>query len=535
MRRARPRRFTATSSDPFSDAGARCDRYKSYGVRVLYIGLGSNLGDRQANVLAALQRLRAKGKIVSTSGLYATVPEQGAEGPEFLNAAAIFETELGAAAFEEFAREVERSVGRTLVRKLSARLIDIDLLGVAGEFVRDDLPLRPFNLVPLAEIAGDLTLASGSRLADLAGALQGDGIRKKVRALQFSSNRQEDEPEIRLSVNRAGVSSLRRVIHLEIDGRQRVYNAEFAMVADLAPDKAGVHMSRFSEILEEATLEVLARPHSPSRIETLVESIALQIVRNHAAVRADVRLRAQFALERWTPVSGKRGEETYTLVGIAHAGRHGARRVIGIEAEGMTACPCAQSMVREHSMHELKDAGFSPAQAQRALDVLPGATHNQRGRGSILLGVEKEHEGAVRLEDLVEIVENSMSSETYDLLKRSDEFFVVNKAHRNPKFVEDVVRGILARTLDSYGDLPDGTFVSASQVNYESIHKHDAFAEAFGTFGELRAELATATYQSERTGLAAWLGTRHSAVLAAATRLPSDGCDANSISYHAGI
>ena len=112
-----------------------------------------------------------------------------------------------------------------------------------------------------------------------------------------------------------------------------------------------------------------------------------------------------------------------------------------------------------------------------------------------------------QLEDLVEIVENAMSSETYDLLKRPDEFFIVNKAHHNPKFVEDVVRGILAGALEMYADFPDETFVAASQVNYESIHKHDAFAEAFGTFGELRSELRTGEYVTRKTDLPAWLSS----------------------------
>src|SRR5271166_1509118 len=149
------------------------------------------------------------------------------------------------------------------------------------------------------------------------------------------------------------------------------------MVADLAPDKAGVHMSRFAELLEEATLDVLARDREPARIERLAESVAREIVRSQRAVRADVRLRAEFGLERWTPVSGKRGEEIYTLVGIAHADETGTRRVIGVEAEGMTACPCAQAMMREHALAELADAGFSEADATRALDALPAATHNQ--------------------------------------------------------------------------------------------------------------------------------------------------------------
>src|SRR6202012_2832099 len=119
------------------------------------------------------------------------------------------------------------------------------------------------------------------------------------------------------------------------------------------------------------------------------------------------------------------------------------------------------------------------ADAVRAVDALPVATHNQRGRGAVYIGAESPFADDLRAEDLVEIVESSMSSETYDLLKRPDEFFIVNKAHHNPRFVEDVVRGILARSLDMYSDLGDDTFIFSSQVNYESIHKHDAFAEAF--------------------------------------------------------
>jgi GTP cyclohydrolase-4 len=170
-------------------------------------------------------------------------------------------------------------------------------------------------------------------------------------------------------------------------------------------------------------------------------------------------------------------------------------------------------MVREHSLQELQSAGFSEADARRALDALPVATHNQRGRGSVMIGLDAAHQAMLRAEDLVEIVENAMSSETYDLLKRPDEFFIVNKAHHNPKFVEDVVRGILAHALEMYADAPDDSFINATQVNYESIHKHDAFAEACGTFGEFREELRTGVYNTQKTDLATWLGTRNSAVL----------------------
>jgi GTP cyclohydrolase-4 len=472
-------------------------------VHDFYVGIGSNLGDRQGNVLAALQRLRSRAEISVVSSFYESAAAGGAEGPAYLNVAAALRSELDLEAFRRFARDVELAVGRSRSSaKLQPRPIDLDLLVYDGEVVQPHLESRPYNLAPLAEIAPHLATAPHD-----------GGVRRRERSLRFDTDRQSEVPEIRLALNRAGVSRVRRVVHLEVDGRDRVYNGELTMVADLAADKSGVHMSRFAEILEEATLDVLARDAGPARIERLVEEIAREIVRSQRAVRADVRLRAEFGLERWTPVSGKRGVETYTLVGIAHADAAGTRRVVGVEAEGMTACPCAQAMVREHAHAELREAGFSEADAARALDALPGATHNQRGRGAILLGVDEARTEVIRAEDLVEIVENSMSSETYDLLKRPDEFFVVNKAHHNPRFVEDVVRGILARALDVYSDLGDETFVFASQVNEESIHKHDAFAEGYGLFGELREELRTGS-STNRTDLAAWLRTRPSVVLA---------------------
>lgn len=411
----------------------------------------------------------------------------------------------------KFAKQLQSALGRPNSQFHAARSIDIDVLYVDDSYAHPHIATRGYNLVPLAEIAPELLDPSSKKtVSRLVAELGTDGVQKKLRALHFAANRQEEAPEVRLSLNRVGVSNLKRVLHLNVDGRERVFNARVDMVADLRADKAGVHMSRFSETLEEAALDVLAPDAPVARIEELAQAIAARIVASQHAVCADVNLRAEFGLQRWTPVSGKRGEETYTLTGIAHSDRRGSRRVTGIEAEGMTACPCAQLMMREHNTQELLDVGFSAQEAKRALEALPVATHNQRGRGSLLIGNTSSRAEPVRAEDLVEIVESSMSSETYDLLKRPDEFFVVNKAHHNPKFVEDVVRGILARALEVYEDFPDEAFIAATQLNFESIHKHDAFAESFATFGELREELQTGRYVANKTDLASWLRTRPS-------------------------
>jgi GTP cyclohydrolase-4 len=119
----------------------------------------------------------------------------------------------------------------------------------------------------------------------------------------------------------------------------------------------------------------------------------------------------------------------------------------------------------------------------------------------LLIGSEQP----VRAENLVHIVEASMSSETYELLKRPDEFFIVNKAHRNPRFVEDVVREILRNVIEVYPDLPDEAFVLVKQENFEGIHQHNAFAERFGTFAEIRREIVKKEHVVRHTTLEEWL------------------------------
>lgn len=101
-----------------------------------------------------------------------------------------------------------------------------------------------------------------------------------------------------------------------------------------------------------------------------------------------------------------------------------------------------------------------------------------------------------------------MSSENYDLLKRPDELFVVTKAHRHPRFVEDAVREMIFGLIELYPNLTDDTFVLARQLNMETIHKHDVYAERAGTLGELRHEIANGSYVTPHTTLDSWLRTQ---------------------------
>jgi GTP cyclohydrolase-4 len=239
-------------------------------------------------------------------------------------------------------------------------------------------------------------------------------------------------------------------------------------------------------------------------LETLAERIATESLRDQAAIRSDVHVRAHFPQERNAPVSGKQTQEIYKLIGMAAATQQRVAHLVGVEAEGMMACPCAQDMIASQALERLIEIGFSPEDAERAVDVIPIATHNQRGRGTLIVGTE----ATVHAEDLVHIVEGAMSSENYNLLKRPDELFVVAKAHRRPRFVEDAVREMLYNLIEAYPDLPDDTFVQARQVNMETIHKHDVYAERAGTLAELRQEINGRDYVTPHTTLDYWLRNR---------------------------
>lgn len=464
-----------------------------------YIGLGSNLGDRHSNITSGLQALRRYVSVLAVSALYETDPVK-VEGPRFLNAVALTEGEMDVFELEAALQRIEARLGRKECVGTAARPIDLDLL-VLDERLID----QPFYLIPVAELSPELAIgALGETAASLAAAAAPLAQRRN-RAISFAADRQSGLPEIPIAIDRVGVMRIKRSITLRIEGRERELAAEFSLDADLAHDRAGVHMSRFSERLEGALLEAFSHNVAHTEITKLLQTIAADVMTSQRARYALVEMRAPFTLERWTPVSGRRGEETYLLLAAAFSSQTSARAWVGVEVEGMTACPCAQMMMREQGKRELLEVGFSAGDADRALDALPAATHNQRGRGRAVIGLPAGVDKPIYLKDLVEIVESSMSSETYELLKRPDEFFVVNKAHRNPRFVEDVVRGILARGLDLYRDFPDDAFIEASQINDESIHKHDAVAYAYGTFAELRTELASGQRALARTDLRQWL------------------------------
>ncbi|MDQ2886130.1 MAG: GTP cyclohydrolase MptA, partial [Chloroflexota bacterium] len=283
------------------------------------------------------------------------------------------------------------------------------------------------------------------------------------------------------------------------------FDATFDLYADLDTGQAGVHMSRFSDVLEEV-LEESATTAWP-RIEMLAETLATTIMERQKVSSAEVRIHTALPLQKWTPMSGRRTQEMYGLLALAVATKQGCRRMIGVEVEGMVACPCAQDMVHSFARVRLHEEGFQQDDIEKMLSVTPLATHNQRGRATLMIGTDLDVDAG----DLVALVESAMSSENYALLKRPDELYIVNKAHANPRFVEDVVREVLASVVDRYQGLSDDTFVWIHQRNEETIHKYDVEAEGWGTLGELRAEILRNASNISHTTRDAWLNSSNDA------------------------
>jgi GTP cyclohydrolase-4 len=311
-------------------------------------------------------------------------------------------------------------------------------------------------------------------------------------------------PAIQLSISRVGVTGIEKVIRLRQNGTEQLFSARLECVVDLGPKQKGAHMSRFEEVVNEAIGDVVLGEVA-FKAETLAEHIAQLVRVRQDARRAEVSIEARFPEHKPAPVSGIQTQELYTLHGAAVASELGTRRMTGVTAQGITACPCAQELVAGAARERLAADGFDAEEIERIIDAVPVATHNQRGLGTLNIGCPESCNDEIDAATLLEIVEQSMSSEIYELMKRSDEAAVVEKAHRRPRFVEDCVREMIRGVVEAFPGLDDRAFVSAHQLNLESIHQHNVIAERFGTLGEIRRELASGIAVVEHTSRRAWL------------------------------
>jgi GTP cyclohydrolase-4 len=307
-------------------------------------------------------------------------------------------------------------------------------------------------------------------------------------------------PGVPVGLSRVGVTGVEKVVRI----RRELFFARFDCFVDLSRNQKGAHMSRFDEVINEAIGEVVLS-ESPFRAETLAQHIAELVRARQGAERAEVTIAARYPEHKPAPVSGVQTQEIYTLHGRAVAFEHGTRRTVGVSATGITACPCAQELVAARARERLAAEEFSPEQIDLILESVPVATHNQRGLATLHIGCTEQCDAEIDATTLLEISEASMSSEIYELMKRSDEVAVVEKAHRRPRFVEDCVREMIAGVVARFPDLDGESFVSSRQENLETIHQHNVVAERHGLLSELRGEIESGTPAERQTSLEEWL------------------------------
>ncbi len=284
-----------------------------------------------------------------------------------------------------------------------------------------------------------------------------------------------------LRLRSVGLSGIRKPLVVRRPDREHTLAVTFHVAVDLPSGRKGSDLSRNAEILAEVVDETATRP--VGSLEMACSRIASELLARHSyATEASVRASAEYFLRQGVSEE-KRSFEDYTLLAeatVSHAPSGGLllQRAVGAEAVGMTACPCAMETCRELLTRE------HPQLADPALRDLPMITHNQRNRTRLVFEIAEEAE--VEVDRVIAAIEAAQSSPTYAILKRGDEGEVVLRAHRHPKFVEDVLRDLLASLPERFPALPDAVAVRASTVSEESIHKYNVEASHRITLGELR-------------------------------------------------
>lgn len=302
---------------------------------------------------------------------------------------------------------------------------------------------------------------------------------------------QDDSPNIPISLTRVGVTGVKKLLQLERkDKRPIILVPTFDAFVDLPNDQKGVHMSRSPEAISEV-MEDVANDKSVE-VEIICAEIVNKMMKKHEyAKRVEVSMVTDYMFVKESPVTKNKTQEMAKLIAKAVGVRDDngdiqIRKSIGAEVTGMTVCPCAQESVKESDKNKLLEF-LDEETTEKVLNTVTFASHNQRGVGTLLIEVPEKY--IVKGEDIINMIESSMSSPVCELLKRPDENAVVMSAHKNPVFVEDCVRNMMEKIVNMYGDFPDDTLITARQENYESIHRHNAYAEKVTTMGELKEEL----------------------------------------------
>lgn len=246
---------------------------------------------------------------------------------------------------------------------------------------------------------------------------------------------QNQRDERCLPIDKVGVKGIRFPIQVRDKAREHQETiATVGMYVDLPHDFKGTHMSRFVEVLHSHGNLVHVE-----NIPDILHEMKLKL----DADTAHLEMTFPYFMEKAAPVTGKKSLMDYTVVFDASADKDSLDFLLQVKVPVTTLCPCSKAISRY-------------------------GAHNQRGEVTVAVRFSE----IVWIEDIIQWVEASASSELYALLKRPDEKAVTERAYENPVFVEDLVRNVVMRLKE----VPHIEWYRVEAENFESIHNHNAYA-----------------------------------------------------------
>ncbi len=250
---------------------------------------------------------------------------------------------------------------------------------------------------------------------------------------------QNTPDERNLGVDKVGICRLQHPLIFEDMTHGHLHShaviGTFDMFVNLAKNLKGTHMSRFVELLNEATVII-----SVANLHNWVQTMASRLQATHSYLKVQF----PFFIEKMAPVTKVKGLLNYDVTLESYYQNGHCFTQITLVIPVTSLCPCSK-------------------------EISAFGAHNQRSHITATLQVN----APISLKDTIQLIESKASSELFSILKRADEKAVTEKAYQNPKFVEDIVRDI-ATTLNT---LPAISGYKVSSENFESIHNHSAFAE----------------------------------------------------------
>jgi GTP cyclohydrolase I len=248
-------------------------------------------------------------------------------------------------------------------------------------------------------------------------------------------DKQSERDHRELRIDKVGVRGMRFPIQVR-DKARAVQNtvATIGMFVDLPKEFKGTHMSRFIEVLNAHGTIV--------HVENIPD-ILYAMQKKFQAATSHLEMEFPYFMVKRAPVSQLESMMDYVARFDATACHKELDFVLTVKAMVTTLCPCSKA-------------------------IAAYGAHNQRGEVTVQIRSRK----VVWIEDLIEIIEGSASSELYALLKREDEKAVTERAYDNPVFVEDLVRNVVLK-LNAHADV---SWYKVEAENHESIHNHNAYA-----------------------------------------------------------